>query len=314
MTNYLTLLLFFLPGLMKAQADTTQYPFVAYWSKGDTYTFEVSKIKLSYKQDSLVKSDTTSYNSVFEVVDSTAEGYLIRYTFGDGFQSTEVTAPEITRALDGFDLSAITYTTNETGQFVALENWEEFARAMQAAFDEVIAQKVKEGGMDTSLFRQLMAPMVSAFTTEAGILNKVVSELQHLHIFYGYAYALGDTLRYEDSFANMYGGTPFPVNSELYVERASWSDNFVVMRHLNTLAPTGNDLFRETMGLVYPALLEKDPAAFDGMSMDIRDDNWYAFYYNPGIPAKIENDRWVTIRKDGVETVNQERLIIRWIE
>ncbi len=69
MAKYLFLLLCALPALLGAQGDTTQYPFVAYWSKSNVYKFGVSKIKLKYQNDSLGKADTTSYQSVFEVMD-----------------------------------------------------------------------------------------------------------------------------------------------------------------------------------------------------------------------------------------------------
>lgn len=159
-----------------------------------------------------------------------------------------------------------------------------------------------------------LAPAVAVYTTEAGILNKLVGELQHLHLFYGNSFSLGDTLRYDDSFGSMFGGAPFPVRSELYVERDNWSDDYVIMRHLNTLAPEGEAVFQETMKLTYPTLLEKDPKGLEGMSFDITEDNWYAFYYYPGIPVRIENDRWITIVVGGTKAVNQERLIVDWID
>ncbi len=236
MTKYLLLALFCcLTGLSNAQTDTTEYPFVAYWEKGDAYNFRVSKIKLSYKNDSLVKADTTTYTALFEVLDSTAEGYLIGYTFGNEYYSTEAVSPEILDALASFDLGNITYTTNELGQFQALKNWKPFAQAMRVALDTAIAQLVTRQQLDTALFQEIMAPLITAYTTEQGILNKLVGELQHFHLFYGYTYINGDTLHYEDSFANMFGGAPFPVASELYVESTDYTNDYVVMRHLNTL-------------------------------------------------------------------------------
>ncbi len=313
--KYLLLFLFYcVAGLIHAQTDTTHYPFVAYWGIGDTYNFRVSKIKLNYVNDSLVKADTTTYTSIFEVLDSTEEGYLIGYTFGNEYYSTETVSPEITAALTSFDLSSITYTTNAHGQFLALKNWKPFAHAMRAALDMGIAQTIAHQRVDTALFHEIMAPLISAYTTEQGIWNKLVGELQHFHLFYGYTYVNGDTLRYEDSFANMFGGAPFPVESKLHIERTDYANDYVVMRHYNTLTPAGQDIFKETLKQVYPSLLQRDPQGFEEISLDIQDDNWYAYYYYPGIPARIENDRWTTVTVSGKKTVNQERLIVDWID
>ncbi|MCP9234524.1 hypothetical protein [Lewinella sp. JB7] len=302
------------PFLLHAQADTTQYPFVAYWSVGDTYNFEVAKIKLDYRNDTLTKADTMRYRSTFEVLEENDSSYLIRYYFGTDMEMTQVIPPPITEMLSAYDLSSITYRTNEVGAFQRLENWETFADAMQATFDAMTADALKSPGMDSALFRSIMDPLAATYTTEAGILNKLVDELQHLHFFYGYSYGRYDTLRYSNHFQNMYGGPPFPVQSTLLVEEADWSEDYVVMRHYNQVTPEANDIFIQSMRLAYPALVEKDPDGFDQLSYDVYDDNWYAFYYNPGIPIKIENDRWITVVAEGSKNVKQERLIVTWVD
>ncbi len=47
------------------QPDTHLFPFVAYWTVGDKYNFEITKIKNKYQNDSLVKADTSIYRSTF---------------------------------------------------------------------------------------------------------------------------------------------------------------------------------------------------------------------------------------------------------
>jgi hypothetical protein len=54
-----------------SQTDTIYIPFVAYWSKGDSYDFAVRKIKKKWDNGSLTKNDTIGYIARFEVLDST---------------------------------------------------------------------------------------------------------------------------------------------------------------------------------------------------------------------------------------------------
>ncbi|WP_116127654.1 hypothetical protein [Lewinella sp. IMCC34183] len=310
----LLLLLLLLTAGVSAQIDTTRAPFVAYWSAGDTYHFEVSKIKSTYVNEELTKSDTNTYRSTFEVMDSTAHNYLIKYTFGQSIQTPGPLDPAIASALDSFALDYILYTTDQNGAFEKLVNWEAFSAAMRQAFAAAERSVIGKGEVDTTLFRTLLAPVVEAYSSEAGIYNKVVNELQHFHTFYGASYGRGDTLRYEDSFGNMFGGDPFPVESELYVEELNWSDDFVVLRHFNRMTPEGAEVFRATLRQAYPDVAGEDGSAFDGMSLDIFDDNWYAFYYYPGIPYKIENDRWTTLTAADKVTVTHERLLVEWVD
>ena len=68
-----------LPG----QSDSLAASFVAYWSVGDVYTFSVTKLKEAYVDGELTTSDTTAYLSTLEVIDSTTDGYRLRYSWID---------------------------------------------------------------------------------------------------------------------------------------------------------------------------------------------------------------------------------------
>ena len=319
MSRYLTLLVCLftaaLPGQTEA-IDTTRAAFVAYWSVGDSYSFEVSKISNVYVNDVNTKSDTIRYRSTFEVVDSTAEQYTIKYTFGQTYTNTQATDPAVAEALDSFALDHLLYTTDTYGRFQRLTNWEPFAAAMEQGFRAgAVSAMAGRSEADVANYEQIIAPLRAAYATESGILNKVVGELQHFHMFYGGTYRYGDTLRFEDQLGNMYAAdTPYPVASEVFLEALNYADDFAVVRYYNTLQPAATDIFRKTLRNNYPDIASREGHLFDAADFDVRDDNWYAFYYYPGIPYRIENDRWTTTTVADTQTVNHERLLVSWVD
>ena len=50
-----------------AQVDTTKVSFIAYWSVGDVYKYEVSKYKKQWRGEDLIKNDYSKYlaNMIF---------------------------------------------------------------------------------------------------------------------------------------------------------------------------------------------------------------------------------------------------------
>ena len=69
--QYLFLLSLLFTTVIFSQADTTKISFVAYWSVGDSYDFNVTKSTQQWKKNELTKDQKQNYKANFTVIDST---------------------------------------------------------------------------------------------------------------------------------------------------------------------------------------------------------------------------------------------------
>ena len=298
-------------------SDTTIYPFVAYWSVGDTYTYEITKIENREHNGELTKADTNIYRSSLEVLDSTVDSYLIRYTFGDQLKSTQTDLPEeiVASMADLPALQSITYRTNELGTFERLENWQGFATAMDSLFEQVLVL-LKDESVPDSLLRRALQPMRNMYTSEAGILNKIISEIAVLHSPFGYEYRVGDTLLYNIPIANLIGDRPIDTENVLYVEDTDWAEDYIELRHFTNLTPDGAEAMVELITQAFPGITDSPEMqeVLATTTVTLNDDNWSAYYNYPGIPVMIDNDRLVVIQFGEDEERLITKLVVRWVD
>lgn len=299
--------------------DTTVFPFVAYWSVGDVFHYEVTKIANETVDGDTTKTDTISYQSTLEVIDSTDDGYLLKYTIGEYTSNNPAgLSVEALSALGKFQhLEGITYRTDELGAFVGLENWQDFALAFDTLFEITMRELVaKEKVADEAALRRAMEPLRTLYTSEAGILDKVVGELQYLHFPFGVQFVVGDTAYYNEGFNNLIGDKPIVMENTLYIEEANWSEDYVELRHFTRLTPDGAATLLDNVTKTMPGVTDTPEveAGLVGAGITIEDDNWYAFYNYPGIPIMIDNDRYFTIDIAGESRTKHNKIIIRWTD
>lgn len=302
-----------------AEIDTTLFPFIAYWSVGDTFNFEVTKIENIEKDGVVTKADTNIYRSKLEVIDSSADHYLLKYTIGEYVSNNrrELTTDEMAAIGQFSNLESIIYRTDEYGTFVRLENWQDFAVAMDTLFEHVIINQLQEQTViSEELFRRAIAPMRDIYTSESGILNKVVEEIVQLHFPFGSEFTVGDTALYNDTLGNLFGGRAIGTENRMYIEEASWSDDYVELRYFLNLTPDGAETMTKMMIAYLPGVTDTPhmEAIFKSAVVTLEDDNWYAFYNYPGIPISIDNDRYLTCKINGGQEIRHNKLLVRWVD
>ena len=302
-----------LPG----QSDSLAASFVAYWSVGDVYKFSVTKLKEAYVDGELTTSDTTAYLSTLEVIDSTTDGYRLRYSWiDDDFSLGDIPEAMLPQLTTYSHLTDFEYSTDELGAFLQLENWEDYADMMRDLFDVLIEEAGKTEPADTAALRKALYPQMSVFFTELGIRERLLSEIMAMHTLFGYAYRTADTLRYTEEMPTLFGNQTMEMDRTLYVQAFEPEDDYVEIRHLGQLTPDSREAIIQLMIGSMPGLTdtEEAQAVFSGMDIDLVDDNWCAYYYWPGIPIKIDNERTVTIRDGTTERVNYQQLLVEWVE
>ncbi|NJM24839.1 MAG: hypothetical protein HC859_04280 [Bacteroidia bacterium] len=233
-----------------AQADSTSIPFVAYWSKGDTYTFRVTKLKKQWRSDQQTKDDSSSYTASFLVMDSTESSYRIKWSFKMNVIADFGLPAEARQMLSKYENNEIIYRTNELGEFVEIENWEALSKDMRDMYREVIDMIAKDRKVDKQLLNSTMQPFIEAFQSKEAVEQLAFKELQLFHFPFGVEFNVSDTLQYEEELPNMFGGAPIKGISHLFFNDVDVSNYYCSFTRTMRLDPDDTrtmltDLFRK---------------------------------------------------------------------
>jgi len=139
----LILLVFTIP--LFGQTDTTKIAFIAYWSKGDSYDFKVTKIKKRWTNDKLTKNDSTQYIANFKVIDSTEKSYTLQWTFKnfltnsyrENLNKLYENKQAVNDIVKKYDVTKVIYKTDEFGEFLEIINWKDISSLMSNMLGEL---------------------------------------------------------------------------------------------------------------------------------------------------------------------------------
>lgn len=100
-----------------------------------------------------------------------------------------------------------------------------------------------------------------------------------------------EPFNYEEELPNMFGGAPIKAKSKITFESVDFDEGFCVMKQEMTLDPESTkSLLMEMFSKM--KLNEKElKEAFKTAVVSITDNNRFEYYYNPGIPHRIETER-----------------------
>lgn len=291
--------LIFLSHNSIAQTDTNNVDFIAYWSIGDSYDFNVSKIIRKWENDTLVKNDTTRYKANFQVIDSTSNSYSIKWSFdnyiakkynetlSESFSDKE----SLKKIVSKYDLSSINYTTDEYGEFISILDWEEFGNAMSSMIAEIVNQGKLKYPERADKIEKAIAPLAEIYSSREGIESLILMEIQFFHFPLGGTYSIDVPFEYEQELPNMLGGEPLRANARLSIEEMDGEEYYCVLKEVVEI---NNDDAKNltTELLVKMGFNEEQVGDMINKSIfDINDLNYYQFYYQPGIPHRIYGAR-----------------------
>jgi len=217
----LLLLFIMVTKFVLAQVDTTTVPFIAYWNKGETHKYQITKIKQNWKEGHLEKNDSTAYEAKFEVIDSTETSYRIKWTLENDLINDFDASEEVLSSLSKYEFTEVIYATTETGEFVGIENWEEISAMAKDIFETVFEAKEDEEKMSKKM-KQGLASITEIYSSKAGIEQVLFKELQYLHFPFGYEYDAKETVTYRQELPNMLGGDPFIGDTKFYFENVDF--------------------------------------------------------------------------------------------
>ncbi|GAB5465558.1 MAG: hypothetical protein Kapaf2KO_09940 [Candidatus Kapaibacteriales bacterium] len=295
------------------QNDSITVPFVSYWAKGDSYDFKVTKIKQQWKEDELAKNDSSSYLVNFEVIDSTETRYIIKWSYKTNLRGFNIPENLIDR-FSKYQMTEVIYQTNELGEFLGIENWEEIASMMKGLFTDLIVLLSEEESTKKEELEKAMQPLIRIYESKEGIEQLVFKELYFFHFPFGLEYDINEPIEYEEQLPNMFGGKPIRGNAKLYFEEVDYENSYCIMIQEMELNPEDTKeivltLFKR-MGLQDKEMKK----AMKTAKFDITDYNRYEYYYYPGIPINIETNRESIIHMDKEKVKRIEKTIIELVD
>lgn len=304
-TKYLLYLLLSMPfwSLAQGEPDTTYIPFVAYWAKGDTYNFKVTKILKKWINEKQVKDDSSSYVATFEVLDSTENSYTIQWSFETNLGDFNIPLA-LLKKYPQYKTTKVIYTTDELGSFVDIINWKEIGESMKGLKKELaksIAEKTK-APLET-VEKEL--PFLDVYTTKEGIELLILQELQYLHGPFGLEYPHIGAINYEDVLPNLFGGEPIKAKAKMYVTSLDTSQQFCTL--VQEVEIDKEDM-RKTIAEIYQHGSDQNKALINKAELDIKDYNTFSYHYYPGVPVHIENRRDIAVSM-GAATSNAFTII-----
>lgn len=291
MRLFTLMLMLFVSTSLFGQSDTTKVPFVAYWSVGDVYNFKITKINQQWKTEKLMTDQKQEYTAKFTVLDSTDTSYTISWIYENDLGSTYEIPEKLMSRFAKYKLTEIKYKTSEVGEFLEILNWKEVSEMMNNMFDDVV-EVIGDGDKNRiNKLEKALEPIKKVYSSKQGIEQIILKELNYIHFPMGVQFDITEPFTYEEELPNMFGGAPIKANSKITFESVDFDEGFCVMKQEMTLDPENTkSLLMEMFSKM--KLNEKElKEAFKTAVVSITDNNRFEYYYNPGIPHRIETER-----------------------
>ncbi|MDO6802968.1 hypothetical protein Q4595_10955 [Wenyingzhuangia sp. 1_MG-2023] len=274
-----------------SQIDSTKVAFVSYWSIGDRYDFKITKSSQQWKENKQQKNTKHEYIAHFEVVDSTANSYDIKWSYKNNLKSTYNIPQELLDKFSKYETTEIRYKTSEFGDLLEITNWEEVSKMAKNLFDDMVLILGKGDETLTNKIKKTIEPFRELYDTKEGIEELAVKELKYYHFPMGVEFDVTEPMYYEEELPNMFGGDPLKGNVKLSFQEVDFEDNFCILKQEMNIDP--EDTKELLLQVLKKMNLENDEMdkMFRSAVFEIKDNNTYQYYYNPGVPHKIETIR-----------------------
>lgn len=296
-----------------SQIDSTKVAFVSYWSIGDSYDFKVSKINQQWKEGTLTKDQKQDYIANFTVIDSTENSYTIKWSYENDLGNTYKIPEKLLDKFSKYKITEIEYKTSEVGDLIEILNWKEVGETMNNMFDDIVEVLGEEDEKKKKALKTAMQPFKQIYSSKQGVEQLVLKELQYFHFPMGVEFDITETMFYDEELPNMFGGNPIKAKAKLYFENVDFEESFCIVKQEMSLDP---DDTKEILKQVFKKMNLDNKGmkkALNSAVFEINDRNTFEYYYNPGIPHRIETIRESIIDIDKEKGKRIDKTIIELI-
>jgi hypothetical protein len=199
---------------------------IAYWSKGDTMTYNVTTSKMKVKGADTTMAEQGSYTVDIIVLDSTAKSYTLVWAYRNYEFGTD--NPIVQKLADMYKDMTVKVKTDEMGAITEVLNWKEL-RDNSNRFYKQLMKDVKEL-KELPGFKTMMDQMMKNFSSKEAIESLAVADVQQFHSFHGAAYTLNNEIAGRIQVPNFLGGAPLDADVTLMMEELNVEEGNYVLR------------------------------------------------------------------------------------
>lgn len=163
---------------------------VAYWSKGDKYCYNYASQTIDIKGTDTTEVSYSESKFELEVIDSTANSYLVNYTK----LSEAVSIPDENSFVAGLikklanvgNSISITFRTDEYGTFQEIVNFDEYKKGLMSQLEVLIKELEKEleKELKDKATRDAFSTLIAPFMSDA-FVYKSIEPVTSLFSFHG---------------------------------------------------------------------------------------------------------------------------------
>lgn len=314
---YNKLLLILIMGLLTipllSQDDSTKVAFVAYWSVGDSYDFRITKSKQNWKKDILVKNEHQSYISTFKVVDETDTSYTINWSYETDLENNFFVPAKLLERFSKYKTTEIKYRTSELGRFLEVLNWREVSDIMNNMFDDILEIVGENDNKKQEYLKNVLLPFKQMYSSKQGIEVLVLKELQYFHFPMGMEFDITEPYTYDEVLPNMLGGNPLNAIAIIYFEDVDFENGTCIMKQELSLDPVSTKIMLTQLFTRMKLNNYSVTKALETAVFKVDDINTFKYYFNPGIPIKIESKREFFLDINNETATGVEKTIIELI-
>ncbi|MBR4882714.1 MAG: hypothetical protein IKU18_02425, partial [Bacteroidales bacterium] len=148
---------------------------VAYWSKGERYCYNYAAQTIDIKGTDTTEVSYSESKFELEVIDSTANGYLVNYTK----LSEAVSIPDENSPVAGLmknlanigNSISITFRTDEYGTFQEIVNFDEYKKGLMSQLEILI--KVMEKELKDKATREALSTLIATFMSDTYVYKSI---------------------------------------------------------------------------------------------------------------------------------------------
>lgn len=229
----------FLTWVVAAAAANPTVEIRPHWKMGEAIRYQMTKTHVREFDGKVLRKFQTTTPVEVEVVEVDEDGIVLRWrqgstTFDDPKQDDDPVARTVYLMLKALDIDL---QLDTDGVLIGLRNWKELRGSGHKVQDAVLNQMAKSGVAKSTL-DAVRKETDKLFATQESLEAAFLPTPALLVFPLGTSYELGQTLRYETTIPNIFGGEPsFPALGEYQLKALDADTDLATIIFKQTLHP-----------------------------------------------------------------------------
>lgn len=196
---------------------------IGYWDINEKQTYIITQENLKISDSDTLSRDFYRYMVDVTIVDSTADSYVIDWSYRDYEMESDNELMKILLAIT--NEITVRIRTDGLGVFQEVINWEELRdyilKATKMLYDET---------NDIPNWDKMVKQIEDMFSTKESIELAAVKEMRQFYSFHGAMYEYNQEYSVDMETPNLYGGEPFDTKVTVWLDELNPDENNFIIR------------------------------------------------------------------------------------